>query len=260
MKKRILKKILGIGLFISVILILCICSSKTKAELIEGYPVMTYADYNYIVNIEEIDFITDQENYASGQSILKIINNKLIQDNSLTLENWQNTSGDQINTGIYLLKLDIQGNLILKAEPLNTYYNTMINNQSEFYYQNGYDTGTSTNASRAYEAGYIKGSQEYAEEYQLAIENLEQQHQEELQTARDESYQLGIEYAQSHTINQPQLYDMLKQVALYPVLIFTQGLDIDIFGINIGGLLLGIFMIALMIIIIRLVIGIIKGI
>lgn len=115
------------------------------------------------------------------------------------------------------------------------------------------------------QVNYNEVYQEVNNYYNDLLNNVNEQWQTELNEQvlqwYNEGYQAGIIYGQTHpndTINYDLTY-MFKVISLYPINFFTEGLNVQLFGINIGDLILGIFMIALLIIIIRMILSIIRG-
>lgn len=73
---------------------------------------------------------------------------------------------------------------------------------------------------------------------------------------KDDGVQIGYNRAIDEGVApDSNFYLMLRQVAKYPVEIFTEGLDVDIFGVNIGGFLLGLGMVVIVITLLRKIRG-----
>ena len=127
---------------------------------------------------------------------------------------------------------------------------TQINTSQVSLYNLGYQDGIQSTfgdhqeaLDDAYQSGKIAGENEFAygSVGYTAI--------------YDSGYYDGYRDGESHPLNENGFYTMLKTVALYPVQIFTDGLNVDIFGVNVGGFLLGIGMLALVFFLLRKFLG-----
>lgn len=182
----------------------------------------------------------------------------------LSAEN-TNANGVYFEEGqVYLVKYDgdyVQVNFsILYDEYLGQYYesgywagyNTGLGETEQGAYDNGLERGKDLGYASGYENGYSDGDADGQALYQYGTTGY--------QTIFDAGKDAGIDIGKNMQIDDPvesehAFYQMLRQIARYPVDIFTTGLNVDIFGVNVGGFLLGIGVVAIILTIFRKIRG-----
>lgn len=229
-------------------------------------------------------------NKFTNESYLEIEDDaySVLLDNDLTkLLNDLNTTIKQIDPNIsnlprYYINFDfhnmiayydknIDNYVKLYVEDYEQYYTNYINNYgilNSIYQQNNlyqYIINYYENIIEIDGNTYQKGIEESSNYYKEQIQELNTIWENKLQENQENYYENGFEdgrvYEREHpqdTINYDLKY-LFGVVSLYPINFFTNGMNVNLFGINLGNLILGIFMIALIIIIIRMIITIIRG-
>lgn len=131
-------------------------------------------------------------------------------------------------------------------------YNVALDATEQEIYQSGLDRGESLGYSSGKLDGYDDGYADGQALYQYGTTGY--------QSIYDAGKEAGIVIGRNQQIDDPvesdhAFYQMLRQIARYPVEIFTTGLNVDIFGVNVGGFLLGIGIVAIILTIFRKIRG-----
>lgn len=166
---------------------------------------MTVSNYHVYTNLNYQDCIICRESNMT---------NRVITDGYDTYVYEYYDALGPINTAFY--QSDLMNNIINFYDPDNL---GLSSYQSA--YKQGYDTGVAMGSqdSKYYQSLY--------ESAQLTIDELHEQ------------------------LNDPTnfdnltFYNLLSNISMYPVNFFKEGLDVEIFGVNVGNVMLGVFMITL---------------
>lgn len=220
--------------------------TKTNADSIE------YNEYNYLVNVYELNYDND---FYLFNVIASIQNNILIYvDGDNTGYAWKSDI-DISQVGLYLVNAS-------SLEPvLNFYYylqlnqvisyQTYIANVDNFAYTTGYSNGFIDGNADGYDTGYDLG-------YNEGLESQSSSHYSDgYSNGYDTGYDLGYNAGINAQIPQQQfsLFSLLGVIFLFPFKLLALGFDIDIFGVNVGGLMIG----CIIIFFIMAIIGIAKS-
>jgi len=146
--------------------------------------------------------------------------------------------------------------------------NTILTDLYDVRYNDGYTAGVNATYSSAYEQGYNQGYDGgYKDgddhgivtgrsEYAVGTTKYNAIFQAGEDVGEERGYSIGYQKAINDGVTGGSaFYNMLKNIATYPVRIFSEGLDVEIFGVNVGGFLLGVAMIFIVVTIIKLVLG-----
>lgn len=239
---------------------------------------ITYHPFTHLIYCSDIVDLYHVEVvvYAEISDGIMIMNGSVSRDEwELNAEN-THSNGSYFNEGyVYLVKyngsyIDVNY-VILYDDYLGQYYDNgywsgygvALDSNEQQIYQSGLDRGQSLGYAlgeqSGYESGYADGQSLYAYGSQ-GYNNI-------YNAGKDDGYQQGLqEQIDDDVETTPSFYKMLRQIARYPVEMFTGryneethqyegGLNIDIFGVNIGGFLLGIGIVAIIFGIIRKIKG-----
>lgn len=264
--KKFFKKIF-VFLVIGFVIMAGILSNFVKVNADVG--TIEYNEYNYLINVFELNY---QDDFYLYNVIAVIDNNQLDYVGGDNVgyswkSDWQITA-----EGVYLVSATAGESQLGNAYyyliiTLCTPYESYLATYDNYSYTYGYSEGL----SKGREYGYNEAVEEYNDYYGEGGEGYEyiyglgetagssdyaygtEGYWTIYNAGKDYGYSAGIDYATRHDLTEGSaFYNMLRQIAMYPVEIFTTGLDVDIFGINVGGFLLGIGMVALIFTIIKL--------
>lgn len=266
-KKKILKiiKYVGIGIFVSMLLCLCIAScKKTNAEEIE----IDYRNYNLLVSIED-------SNLTSGVFeghlvvVATITSNQLdFVSIDLSYPDFTCYENDLLNgpyesygaTGI------IASNLyFVQSEddyPSSSYsiigaseYNTYLQWNNGGMYDAGYGVGVATTeVSDAYSEGVEFGKEQAQKDFTRTLNSALFQKDLTIASLQDDiDYYRGI--INSGSTPWGSFKSLLGTIFIYPIKFFKEGFDVDFFGVNLGGLIIGLGLLGISLAIVGAVLG-----
>lgn len=237
--------------------------------------VIEYDEYNYIISITEID-----SDYIYFYVVSHISNNVWSDSPSSDLSYAENN--DLITSyGTYLVNASLLNNTsaiyyyymyISTATNLFTYLNTVSsgisNNSYSIGYTTGYANGVSDDAELAFNAGkqdaynsltpgnpyyneiYNKGYYDSAKSYEVGGSNYN--------TIYDKGYQKALNEFDSYLGDDNTditFLSMFKAITQFITDFFVVGLNVEIFGINIGEFCVGIFLISAIMFLLKLIFG-----
>lgn len=220
--------------FSSILLMLLLAFSisiKTKADT---YKEVDYEGYNYIVNVVDTNY---QDDFVVFNIIASISNNIITyQNNSFDNIGYAWKSDMDINQlGVYLVhattgepQLGFAYYYFANVDLITSYdlYITRAN------YQDGYNEGISNQYSygEGYQEGYNMGNQE----------GYDTGYTEGLGSGYDLGYDTGYNVGINTQVPNQQLsiMNLLGLIFMYPFKLIGLGMDIELFGVNIGALIL----------------------
>lgn len=155
---------------------------------------------------------------------------------------------------------DFESDYVIKYdEYLLMYYNNgyysgysdgvAVNDYQDAYnsgYDNGYGVGYNANSSESYSRGYDDG---YADGQYLY--SYGQQGYNQIFNAGKQA-QLQEDIESEETGLNLSFYHLLSTIVMFPYQVVKEGMNVDIFDINIGGVIIGLFMLSLVLFIVRL--------
>lgn len=217
MKKKKKSKIL---IFCSSVLTLLLCafvfSIKTKAvedfspnALIEVYQ---YNQSEYLAKL--VGYITNGNITQSDINDTFAISNREIVPSSL---------------GVYVVEADIDiDNYVIVIWDMAT-----LNDYITSYYNSGYNDGTQANNDVVYNEGYKEGYKNGKES------GISQGYNDGYTEGHDTGYDLGYEAGLNAQMPNVQLsiLSLLGTIFMFPFKLIALGFDVDIFGINVGELM-----------------------
>lgn len=217
MKKKKKSKIL---IFCSSVLTLLLCafvfSIKTKAvedfspnALVEVY---SQNQNNYLAKL--VGYITNGNITQSDINDTFTISNQAIVPSSL---------------GVYVVEADID----IDNYVLVIWRETTLNDYITTYYNQGYNDGTEANNDVVYNEGYKEGMK--AGKIVGSSEGYQKGYNEGYDYGHDVGYASGLN-AQMPNV-QLSILSLLGTIFMFPFKLIALGFDVDIFGINVGELM-----------------------
>lgn len=203
-----------------------------------------FTDLVYVVSVDNTSI--EVLKYAEINDGIMVGNDVVeLDEYHLSGENTQ-PSGSVFSQGqMYLVKINnnvIDINYVIL-------FNNFISQYGDSYYWQGYNVALDSSEQdilesgrqQGYSAGFIAGKQEGYDDGYADGQYPYSYGQSGYQSIFDAGKAAGEEVGRQEQIDfgETNLYTMLRQIALYPVKIFTEGLNVDIFGVNVGGVLLG---------------------
>lgn len=267
-KKKVYKILKRIGQALIIIISIILIANNCKKAHAEETPI-NYRSYNMIVSIDDRYYDTG---ITTGHitvlatvtpteiTYIQVESNTIpefIADDADILSGPTETYGaTEILYGhIYFIQTNEQYTYandyytIIGASELNTFYKyIMAQTRSE-----AYASALTDNKETIYNEGYDNGVRDTADSanQQMALAKITYQTQIADLEAQLRNAQATIEAGGTWA----NLKNLLSLIFLFPLRFFKEGMDVNIFGINIGGFILGIFMIGLTLTIIGIILG-----
>lgn len=207
--------------------------------------VEDYENMNYVIFIEGEDVETNKSyirilyNIYEGRDIVFYENSDITYINnnvtSYNLLGWDQT--------LYCVNAIINGNNIIISDIY--YYDEFLPHVNNIYYSegyiNGYNNGINENNDIQYNEGYNNG---YNEGYNVGSSNgYNNGYNEGLTIGYNNGYMEG----QTSSEDNFSLLSLLSLILMYPFKVIALGMDVNIFGVNVGGLIIGLLAIGLVI-------------
>lgn len=236
-KKR-KKFVIGLVLVVIIIIGFICCSIKPKALAFE----IDYQDFDYVCGVSHTE-VDSSDLLVDLEIIAMIQNNKLVYEID-SIGSARLINGDPreiLVDNVYLIKYDSQGGIIQRYALLDDF----IADSNGYYYENGYSASVTDTPNQSYDNGYNIG---YEEGLLVGIETQNSiisdknstiaQQQEtinDLTEALQESDK-GFKFA---TFGQ-----LMSAIVSYPIQFFKEGLNVEVFGINVGAFIVAIVLIS----------------
>ena len=252
-KKRLTKifKYIGYSFILITLILLLIssCSKKTNA--------FDYGNYNLVWTFDEKIDIDDNQ-----IAVLFYVRNggtDIVAADYGTFVNVDFTGNTQYNSLAYnevyisevIQAYDSNNYLyyvigsLQSIEPFNDYLNDQYNNALSESYVNGYNTGINSNSTEIFNAGIDKGKND---QYQIDYDNFNNQikvindnHQIIVDDLTQQIADLNEQLDDNGAVNL-KLRTFLSYLFTFPIQFFKEGFNVDLFGVNIGGLIVGLMM------------------
>lgn len=267
LKKFKIIKWIGLILILAYTTILSIgaCNSYYNASEI---PV-NYLTYQAVVKIESV-YLINGVYEGHCEIMFKIEDNNLINYNDSMYPDFYCDEADLLSGPYetygatelkrrkwYLIQYSNNQNLneitqftIIKASEINTFYQYWINEN----YNLGYSAGANDTEQEIYENGYNNGLQQATQNYLRGLNEQKAQYEATIQAQQQQINEL------TDTINSGRtpwgsFKSLLGTIFLFPIRFFKEGLNVEIFGVNVGGLMLGIGMIGIILAILGIILG-----
>ena len=232
MKKKFKRLLLG---FILLIISLFTLSFDLRASIDEN-------DCNVIIKVF---------NYTNSYTLCKIVS---VKNNSQWLlfdDNDTYRYDGLITNGVYYAVADYD----IDTYYINIYEYWTINDYNNYKFQDGYNMGAQADNDSVYNQGYNTGynfaySQQYGEAYNQGYAEGIADNQ---QNIYNQGYADGEQVAAATQFN---LLSLLGTIFMFPFKLVALGFDVEIFGVNVGALLIAIMVIGVVLGIVGIALGV----
>lgn len=265
MKKRIftILKVVGFILLICVIVTMFIGSCK-KTYALTSYPNYNYKYVGIINNKTQVDSNYYQcsfamTNYYNGDEWVEGNNGDLtglevfIQIVLDTSDGLGISNANVTNGNLYMVKGSVASGDRYNIYSITTItiYNRVLTND---IYTNGYDIGLSSTTSDAYSQGYSSG---YTSGYNSGSSELNSQknYYEGVIDSQNQDIQYYQNIINSGSSPWGSFTSLLGTIFLFPIRFFKEGFDVDLFGVNLGGFIVGVGILAISFLILGVIFG-----
>ena len=259
--KKHLKRIFGFIFVFLLVLFSCINVIPLKADVEVNQDGLSieYDEYNYLI------YISDSTSSSCTAFILGDVDNTTISfyGGTLTDPFYIDNVGNNFDIGVYLVNGSIveyddpyyYAELVISQAVLyDSFVNTVVSGQTINSYNKGYQEGLLQNQDEVYRQAYSEGQNSvndpsnplYQEIFEKGQE-YEDQYYEEGHQGYQMIYSIGYQDALDLIGDEdnPTFMIMFKTIINYIRDFFVVGLNVEIFGINIGNFCLGIFMLSI---------------
>ena len=192
-------------------------------------PIKTNAD----TNINEYNYLIKIYNYNSSLEVFhcKIVSSKV--NNIWTIFDDNDTYYLEYNTtnpNNYINTFYIIGEVNIEDYTLQMFSYLTISEYNQIYYNSGYDYGISESNPVVYDNGYNSG---YDTGYDTG-------YNEGFQSGNDTGYDLGYNAGLNAQLPNVQLslLGLLGTIFMFPFKLIAMGFDVEIFGFNVGHLMI----------------------
>lgn len=264
---KIFKVIAKILIIITGVILIWTNCKKAHAE----EPSLNYGNYNMIVEINTSDYDNESGLYTGYMTVIATIDvaniNYIYIDSTLAPDytaDEANLLAGPVETygaseitldNIYFVRTQEQyteeatNYNIIAASEINTYYQYYVAETRS----NAYASALSDNKEEIFKEGEAKGIRD----------TLDKANYDKAQAAltyitQIKDLQTQLANAQA-TINSggnwANLKNLLTLIFLFPIRFFKEGMDVNLFGVNIGGFILGVFLIGITLAIIGFILG-----
>lgn len=204
-----------------------------------------FSDFNYVIYLESEDV---EINYSYVKIIYLIEDDNSISMYEYSTFTYINNNSSSFNllgmdNTLFCVNAIINGNNIIISDI--AYFDIYINylNDISFNsgYENGYNNGLNVNDNTQYNDGYNNG---YNEGFNVGSNSGYSNGYNEGLTI---GYNNGFMDGQVSNDDNFSLLSLLSIILMYPFKVIALGMDVNIFGINIGALIIGLLAIGLVV-------------
>lgn len=125
-------------------------------------------------------------------------------------------------------------------------------------YNQGYSIAVSDNSqgnvNGAWQQGYDTASSDILQSYTDSLNSIQSLYNQNLQEKQEEINSLR-EQLNSQDVQWGSFQSLLATIFLFPIKFFKEGMNVDLFGVNVGGLIIGLALIGIMVAVVGLILG-----
>ena len=244
--------------------------SVPSKALESNFPVMDYGDYNAVVLITQVDLEEDDYNgycyliaeiYGSvllvNDDYVDVVSDFTADSNVLLLDNdveYASTSIESYELYYVTNTGSLDSLVFTHASKVYTYNNWYVNNQIYSYYNEAYSNALNATYSEAYNQGFIEGQRNSDLATESALYNQKIAY-ESIIANKDILITDLQEQLASEDFSFGSFKELLGAIILLPVRFFKEGLDVELFGVNVGSLIVSIGILSIVITIVFFIIG-----
>lgn len=268
-KKSKWKKIIKIAIYslLGLLIILIGFTACKKTNALTSYNNYGYQYIGTINDMLEYDndnkeaYLSLQYSYHDGKWNQYTDDNYTLRHYIITI---QNTLDYSDGLGISMASVQENNTYLFKGirnsadETYQIYSITTItiyqNVLTSDIYNQGYETGMDANNQEAWEQGKQQGLNEATNNYNQTLDTITNQYNAGLQAKQDQIDTLQ-DLVDGNTTPWGSFKSLLGFIMTFPIQFFKEGLDVDIFGVNVGGLIVGVGILLVLLTIIGFIFG-----
>lgn len=249
-RKKKLFFAIGAFLFILMLPMFIILFGGFKVKATE----ITQIDYS---TFEKVVYVVSSDSWERNCTVLFNIsdNDRLVYDSLQTQVIIIDEDGN-LNVGsCYLIQLVSDGSYYdyTNYMQFDSYLNYFVSQSYQSGFRDGYASGVSvTDSGDAYNAGVSYGVSSANANWQGQYDSMYSEMLEYARTQWQAGYDAGVDNTHTEDLT---IWSLFTTIIMFPIRILTEGFNVELFGVNIGGFLLAFIAISLVLIAIKFFLG-----